>query len=393
MKKYISLPLVLFLSISTVAFGMKKQEKQDQDEECSICLEKSGKKKRKLPCTHEFHEACVDEWLKINTTCPICRRNPNKKQENSNSLITENALNIPEETLEDNESFFNDFHPVLDNVFSSPQSPETPPTPSSEEDDDFFSGAFKNFNPTGNNNFSKQINKQVNNLCSGILQKFSGSQNFSSSNIIGSNNFFSNVQNNNYGISNSVTMNDNEIIITSGNSRKVIKHNSSDSVNIINGKVIINGKEVNSSSSHVSQEQEPETIKDQTISVKNLNNKKLINCTLNKCKIARCTLENCFLINCELSYCTANNCQLELRSCKVERSTLKNSSALKLIACLLSYSNIKNEIDNNLQKRVLQGCTIERADPIEKCKLNDCSLSWSTVKDCQLNIKNKTIKR
>ncbi|XP_061403501.1 uncharacterized protein LOC133339376 [Lethenteron reissneri] len=28
---------------------------------------------RVLPCSHEFHATCVDEWLKINPTCPICR--------------------------------------------------------------------------------------------------------------------------------------------------------------------------------------------------------------------------------------------------------------------------------------------------------------------------------
>ena len=28
---------------------------------------------RELPCSHFFHAACVDTWLKINATCPLCK--------------------------------------------------------------------------------------------------------------------------------------------------------------------------------------------------------------------------------------------------------------------------------------------------------------------------------
>jgi len=27
---------------------------------------------KKLPCTHDFHSACVDAWLVDNDTCPLC---------------------------------------------------------------------------------------------------------------------------------------------------------------------------------------------------------------------------------------------------------------------------------------------------------------------------------
>lgn len=29
----------------------------------------------RLPCMHAFHCKCIDNWLKNNTKCPICRTN------------------------------------------------------------------------------------------------------------------------------------------------------------------------------------------------------------------------------------------------------------------------------------------------------------------------------
>ncbi|PWA81331.1 SUGAR-INSENSITIVE 3 [Artemisia annua] len=31
------------------------------------------KKVRGLPCAHNFHVACIDEWLRLNVKCPRCR--------------------------------------------------------------------------------------------------------------------------------------------------------------------------------------------------------------------------------------------------------------------------------------------------------------------------------
>jgi len=44
---------------------------------CSICLGdyKEGDMLRLLPrCDHIFHLACVDPWLRLHSTCPICRK-------------------------------------------------------------------------------------------------------------------------------------------------------------------------------------------------------------------------------------------------------------------------------------------------------------------------------
>jgi hypothetical protein len=46
-----------------------------QDAVCSICLEnyEDNDVLRKLPCKHLFHEACLDEWLGLNASCPLCK--------------------------------------------------------------------------------------------------------------------------------------------------------------------------------------------------------------------------------------------------------------------------------------------------------------------------------
>lgn len=42
---------------------------------CSVCLEdfQMGDMIRTLPCTHPFHQACVDKWLYKKHKCPLCK--------------------------------------------------------------------------------------------------------------------------------------------------------------------------------------------------------------------------------------------------------------------------------------------------------------------------------
>ncbi|KAJ6820277.1 putative RING-H2 finger protein ATL69 [Iris pallida] len=47
-----------------------------EDAQCSICLGDYQEKEilRVMPtCHHNFHLACIDEWLQKQSTCPICR--------------------------------------------------------------------------------------------------------------------------------------------------------------------------------------------------------------------------------------------------------------------------------------------------------------------------------
>merc|ERR1712093_62088 len=48
---------------------------EDERITCMICLSEKevGDTLRTLPCMHDFHCECIDEWLKTNRTCPICK--------------------------------------------------------------------------------------------------------------------------------------------------------------------------------------------------------------------------------------------------------------------------------------------------------------------------------
>ncbi|KAL3840579.1 hypothetical protein ACJIZ3_025170 [Penstemon smallii] len=47
----------------------------DDNEQCVICLEEwqRGEKAKEMPCKHRFHGDCIEKWLKIHGSCPVCR--------------------------------------------------------------------------------------------------------------------------------------------------------------------------------------------------------------------------------------------------------------------------------------------------------------------------------
>lgn len=58
---------------------------------CSICLGdyKESDTLRLLPgCGHLYHLACVDPWLRLHSTCPICRKSPLQTQTSSHTTNT-----------------------------------------------------------------------------------------------------------------------------------------------------------------------------------------------------------------------------------------------------------------------------------------------------------------
>ncbi|KAI3454050.1 hypothetical protein Pfo_010713 [Paulownia fortunei] len=59
-----------------VAAGTEKERAvSGEDAVCCICLAKyvNNDELRELPCSHFFHKECVDKWLKINASCPLCK--------------------------------------------------------------------------------------------------------------------------------------------------------------------------------------------------------------------------------------------------------------------------------------------------------------------------------
>lgn len=59
-----------------LAAGTEKERViSGEDAVCCICLAKyaDNDELRELPCSHVFHVACVDKWLKINASCPLCK--------------------------------------------------------------------------------------------------------------------------------------------------------------------------------------------------------------------------------------------------------------------------------------------------------------------------------
>ncbi|XP_074366460.1 E3 ubiquitin-protein ligase SDIR1 isoform X2 [Apium graveolens] len=53
----------------------KNSESLDDELTCTICLEQvtAGELVRSLPCLHQFHATCIDQWLHQQGTCPVCK--------------------------------------------------------------------------------------------------------------------------------------------------------------------------------------------------------------------------------------------------------------------------------------------------------------------------------
>jgi E3 ubiquitin-protein ligase SIS3 len=67
--------------------------------ECPICLEEFhvGNEVRGLPCAHNFHVECIDQWLRLNVKCPRCRCSvfPNLDLSALNNLRPTSELDHP----------------------------------------------------------------------------------------------------------------------------------------------------------------------------------------------------------------------------------------------------------------------------------------------------------
>ncbi|CAA0820470.1 RING/U-box superfamily protein [Striga hermonthica] len=66
-------------SYPTTILGESRRLPKPSDGTCPICLSDYQPKEtiRSIPeCNHYFHAECIDEWLKLNRSCPLCRKSP-----------------------------------------------------------------------------------------------------------------------------------------------------------------------------------------------------------------------------------------------------------------------------------------------------------------------------
>ncbi|KAK9682751.1 hypothetical protein RND81_10G094300 [Saponaria officinalis] len=67
------------LTYNEVVLGESKRLPRPNNGPCSICLSEYKPKEivRCMPhCNHCFHVKCIDQWLKVGPTCPLCRNSP-----------------------------------------------------------------------------------------------------------------------------------------------------------------------------------------------------------------------------------------------------------------------------------------------------------------------------
>jgi hypothetical protein len=61
--------------ISTSVLKKDDIEMRDFSETCAVCIEtyRVAEVVRILPCKHQFHKGCIDQWLLEKRTCPMCK--------------------------------------------------------------------------------------------------------------------------------------------------------------------------------------------------------------------------------------------------------------------------------------------------------------------------------
>jgi len=73
--------------IDCIPVHITTQEDIDVKAECAVCRCEYtiGEEVKCLPCTHIFHSPCLDPWLVLHDSCPICRCNLDGERPNMES--------------------------------------------------------------------------------------------------------------------------------------------------------------------------------------------------------------------------------------------------------------------------------------------------------------------
>ncbi len=72
----------------------------DRISQCAVCMEDFllHDSAKQLPCNHLYHLPCIDQWLKLHATCPICRKNISLET-NANADSLPEGMISPRSTL------------------------------------------------------------------------------------------------------------------------------------------------------------------------------------------------------------------------------------------------------------------------------------------------------
>ncbi|CAI9771987.1 unnamed protein product [Fraxinus pennsylvanica] len=74
------LDITIIESYPKIVLGESRRLAKLDDNICSICLSEymPNETLRSIPeCQHCFHAECIDEWLQMKASCPVCRSSPN----------------------------------------------------------------------------------------------------------------------------------------------------------------------------------------------------------------------------------------------------------------------------------------------------------------------------
>ncbi|KAL3526530.1 hypothetical protein ACH5RR_011186 [Cinchona calisaya] len=74
--------------------------------DCAICLSdfEVGEEAKQMPCKHRYHTDCIDKWLGIQGSCPVCRyRMPVEEEERNKKEASENGSDGETEEEEEEE--------------------------------------------------------------------------------------------------------------------------------------------------------------------------------------------------------------------------------------------------------------------------------------------------
>ncbi|XP_062074559.1 RING-H2 finger protein ATL20-like [Humulus lupulus] len=90
-------------SFPKIELGESKRLPKPNDTTCPICLCEYEPKDtlRTIPeCNHYYHASCVDEWLKMNATCPLCRNSPDTDSASSSHVSPSTSVSHSSSSFE-----------------------------------------------------------------------------------------------------------------------------------------------------------------------------------------------------------------------------------------------------------------------------------------------------